>query len=356
MGLAHNWIAWEDPAGETPGGEIMQAMRVCLSLLVFCAISLTAADPPTAEIGNGKIRAKLYLPDVSNGFYRGTRFDWSGVIFSLEANGHSYYGPWFTKRNPAIRDFVYEGEDIVAGACSSTMGPADEFRPVGYDAAAPGGTFLKIGVGALRKADAAAYDGYRLYEVANPGRWSVRRSSSAITFEQSLEASGFGYVYRKEVRLVKGKSEMVLLHRLKNTGKQAIETTVYNHNFLVLDGQGPGEGAVITVPFAIRSARAPSPELAKIEGNRIVYQKTLTGRDVVSCPVEGFGTTAADHAIRIENSALKAGMSIQGDRPLRSINLWSIRSNISMEPFIAVSVAPGKVFRWTTTYRYYRLP
>lgn len=49
-------------------------------------------------------------------------------------------------------------------------------------------------------------------------------------------------------------------------------------------------------------------------------------------------------------------MSIQGDRPLRSINLWSIRSNISMEPFIAVSVAPGKVFTWTSTYRFYTMP
>jgi len=334
----------------------MQAMRVCLFVLFLSAMPLAAADPPTAEIGNGKIRAKLYLPDASSGFYRGTRFDWSGVIFSLVANGHSYYGPWFTKRNPAIRDFVYEGEDIVAGACSSTMGPADEFRPVGYDAAAPGGTFLKIGVGALRKPDAAPYDGYRLYEVANPGRWSIRRSTSAIAFEQSVEDSGFGYVYRKEVRLVKGKSEMVLVHRLKNTGRKAIETTVYNHNFLVLDGKAPGEGAVITVPFAIRSARPPNPELAKIEGNRIVYLKTLIGKDVVTAPVEGFGATASDHAIRIENSALKAGMSIQGDRPLRSINLWSIRSNISMEPFIAVSVAPGKVFTWTSTYRFYTMP
>ncbi|MFN0103311.1 MAG: hypothetical protein ACKV2U_14625 [Bryobacteraceae bacterium] len=333
-------------------------MPVLPSLLLLFAMSLAAADPPTAEIGNGKIRAKLYLPDAANGFYRGTRFDWSGVIHHLEAEGHTYYGPWFTKRNPAIRDFVYEGDDIVAGPCSSTMGPADEFRPVGYDAAKPGGTFIKIGVGALRKPDAAPYDGYRLYEVANPGKWTIRRRSDSIDFTQVLkeDASGFAYVYSKAIRLAKGKSEMVMFHSLKNTGQQAIETTVYNHNFLVLDGKGPGPGAVITVPFAIRSARPPNAQLAEIDGNRIVYKKTLTGRDVVSCPVEGFGASASDHEIRIENSGLKAGMSIHGDRPLRSINLWSIRSNISMEPFIVVSVATGKEFTWTSTYRYYTVP
>lgn len=338
----------------------MQSMLLLSRFLVLsCAVVpfLAAADPPTAEIGNGKIKAKLYLPDTASGFYRGTRFDWSGVIFHLEAEGHTYYAPWFTKRNPSIRDFVHEGEDIVAGPCSSTTGPADEFRPVAYDAAKPGGTFIKIGVGALRKPDAAPYDGYRVYEIANPGKWTVRRRSGSVDFTQTLrdEASGYAYVYRKSVRLVKDKSEMVMFHSLKNTGSQPMETTVYNHNFLVLDGKPPGPGAVITVPFAIRSPRPPNSQLAEIQGNRILYKKTLTGTETVTCPVEGFGSGASDHEIRIENTALKAGMSIHGDRPLLRVNLWSIRSNISMEPFIAVSVAPGKEFTWTNTYRYYPL-
>lgn len=333
-------------------------MRLLLPFLALSALSAAAAGPPEAEISNGKIRAKLYLPDTSSGFYKGTRFDWSGVIYSLEAEGHSYYAPWFTKRSSTVRDFIYEGDDIIAGPCSSTAGPADEFRPVGFEAAKPGGTFIKIGVGELRKPDAAEYSGYRLYQVANNGSWHVRKRADSIEFTQTLNSAGtgYGYVYRKAVRLVEGKSEMVLFHSLKNTGKEPIETTVYNHNFLVLDGKGPGAGTTIQVPFAIRSAKPPKSDLAEIAGNRLTYKKTLSGTDVVSCPIEGFSTNAADHEIRIENAALKAGMSLRGDRPLQSINLWSIRSNVSMEPFIAISVAPGKEFTWTTTYRYYALP
>ena len=127
------------------------------------AVAAMAADPPHAEISNGKIRASVYLPDPVNGFYKGTRFDWSGVVRTLAANGHSYYGPWFTKRSQTVHDFVYEGQDIVAGPCSSTMGPADEFRPVGYDAAKLGETFVKIGVGALKRLDEKAYDAWRLF-------------------------------------------------------------------------------------------------------------------------------------------------------------------------------------------------
>jgi hypothetical protein len=298
------------------------------------------------------------LPDPVNGFYHGTRFDWSGVVRSLEANGHRYYGPWFTKRSETVRDFIYDGADIVAGPCSSTMGPADEFRPLGYDAAKPGGTFVKIGVGLLKRPDEKAYDAYRLYAIADHGKWSVQRNADSIEIAQIVSdgSSGYGYEYRKTLRLVKGKTEMELEHRLKNTGKTAIETEVYNHNFLIIDGKGPQAGTKVLLPFAVSTERKPNPELAVIEGNTVVYNKTLAGEDVVTFPIIGFGDTASDHEIRIESRELKAGMSVRGDKPLKRVNLWSIRSNVSVEPFIAVSVAPGQEFRWTSSYRYYSIP
>src|SRR5213593_1688217 len=62
---------------------------------LLCAVwtigSVLAADPPQAVISNGQIRAKLYLPDPNDGFYRSTRFDWSGAVLSLEYAGHNFY-------------------------------------------------------------------------------------------------------------------------------------------------------------------------------------------------------------------------------------------------------------------------
>jgi hypothetical protein len=99
----------------------------------------------------------------------------------------------------------------------------------------------------------------------------------------------------------------------------------------------------------------PSPDLASIEGNKIVYKKTLAGEDVVSFPIDGFGDVASDHEIHVESNALKAGMSMRGDKPLKRVNLWSIRSNVSVEPFVSVSVAPGKEMQWTSSYLYYSI-
>jgi len=120
---------------------------------------LLAADPPQAEITNGQIKVKLYLPDARNGFYRGTRFDWSGVIASLEYNGHNYYGPWFNRVDPKVDDFRFEGAEIIASPCSGVTGPVEEFQThgsaLGWDEAKVGGTFIKIGVGVLRKGEAS---------------------------------------------------------------------------------------------------------------------------------------------------------------------------------------------------------
>jgi hypothetical protein len=327
-------------------------------LLVFAMMTtelLPGAEGPVAEISNGEIRARIHLPDANAGFYRGTRFDGSGIIYSLQYKGHEYYGPWFDRIEPPVHDFVYRGAEIVAGAASAITGPVDEFAPSGWEQAQPGGVFLKIGVGALRRPDAAPYDSYRLYDAASRGTWTVRTARDSVEFTHTLAdaSTGYGYVYRKTVRLEPGKPEMVLEHRLKNTGRRAIETSVYNHNFLTLDRQAPGAGLTITFPFAIRAGQPPDARLAAIRGNQVAYLRTLEGQDRVAMPVEGFGTSVRDHDIRIENTRLGAGVRIAGDRPLARVYLWSIRSVVSVEPFVAVAAAPGEEFTWTTRYTYY---
>lgn len=118
---------------------------------------VSAGSAPEAEIAHGPLRLRLYLPDANTGFYRGTRFDWSGVIGGLEYAGHNYYPQWFQRSDPSVHDFIYDGADIVAGPCTAVTGPAEEFvangKALGYDEAKAGGTFVKIGVGVLRKPD-----------------------------------------------------------------------------------------------------------------------------------------------------------------------------------------------------------
>jgi hypothetical protein len=316
----------------------------------------TAADIPQAQLNNGQLKVTINLPDRDRGFYRGTRFDWSGVIEEVEHRGHSYYGRWFQKTDAGVHDFEYRGAEIVAGPCTAITGPAEEFTAQGYEEAKPGGTFVKIGVGALRKAgDGGKYDNFHLYEMANPGRWSVRKGAGFVEFTHELRdaASGYAYLYRKVVRLTPGKPELAIEHSLKNTGQRPLKGSVYNHNFLFLDHQAPGPEVVITVPFQIVTERAATTGIAEVRGNQIVYLKMLEGEDRVHTVFSGFGNTAKDYDFRVENRKTGSGMRVTGDRPLVREALWSIRAVLSMEPFIAIDVAPGAEFTWKLVYEYY---
>lgn len=85
------------------------------------------SDYPKAEISNGLITARIYLPDGKNGYYRSTRFDWSGAIYSLQYKGHEFCAKWFDRVDPQVINWVYNGTEIVSGPCSALFGPVDEF-------------------------------------------------------------------------------------------------------------------------------------------------------------------------------------------------------------------------------------
>src|SRR5437868_3152406 len=144
-----------------------------LTFLTLAVGLAVAADFPSTEIKNDQIRAKVYLPDAKSGFYHSTRFDWSGVIGSLEYKGHNYYGPWF-RTITGVYDFGYEDKDVTSAPFTAMVGPGEEYqtdgKALGYDEAKAGETFIKIGVGVLRKPDDANYEHSKAYKIADAGK------------------------------------------------------------------------------------------------------------------------------------------------------------------------------------------
>jgi len=339
-------------------------------LLIFLIFSFvlcqaqTNEAPPTGHISNGQVDVSFYIPDAANGFYRGTRFDWSGIIYSLLYKGEEYYGRWYTSIDPGIHNNVQRiGTDgkgeVVTGIASSGQGPAEEFltsnKALGFDEAKPGDTFLKIGVGVLRRPDDKPYDRYRDYEIVDGGKWTTKIGQDNVEFTQTLSnpVSGYGYVYTKTLRLLPGKPMMRIEHQLRNTGARPLVSSVYDHNFFVTHNHQTGPDNVITTPYPMKSRRPPSPDLARIEGNKLLFVRPLSTLEMVSMQIEGFEPTAKDYSFRVENISTGTGYSVQGDRPLNNILLWAIYTNISMEAFINLQADPGKEERWAYEYTYF---
>jgi hypothetical protein len=313
-------------------------MRVLL-LLALTFTQVLAPPPPEADISSGSVRAKLYLPNAETGYYRGTRFDWSGVIASLEWKGHSYFGLWFEKYDPKLHDAI--------------TGPVEEFSTVGYDEAKAGESFVRIGVGAVRKPEEPAYRQFATYDITDAGTWTVNKAADSIEFVHELrDTSGYAYEYHKTVRLTG--NTLVLEHRLKNTGRKAIATNVYEHNFYVLDGELTGPDYVVRFPFVPRAAR-PLNGLAEIRGKEVTFLKPFEPKQSVYTEIEGFGATPADYDIRVENTKTGAGVRQTSDRPMSKLAFWSATKTVCPEPFIDLRIDPGKESSWRITYEFYEV-
>jgi hypothetical protein len=307
--------------------------------------ALAAAEPPQAEIANAHIQAKLYLPDPENGYYRSTRFDWSGVISSLQYASHEYFGVWFPRYDPKINDAI--------------TGPAEEFRTneagLGYAEAKAGGTFIRIGVGVVRKPQERAYRFANTYEIVDHGQWKVRKGRDRIEFRHILAGEpGYAYDYRKTVRLEKNRPVMTIEHSLKNTGRLPIETVQYNHNFFMIDKLPIGPDVSIRFPFELK-AMADLRGLAEVRGREIVFLRGPQGREAAFTELQGFGNTVEDYDIRIENRKAGAGVRITADQPLAKLLFWAISTTACPEPYVAMRIEPGRESKWKISYEFYTL-
>ncbi len=303
---------------------------------------MPTAEPPQATITNGLVRTTLYLPDAQRGYYQGTRFDWSGAFKSLEHNGHQYVDQWFEIYDPKIHDAI--------------NGPVEEFTALGYADTKPGDTFVKIGVGVLRKPDDKPYSFARPYDVVDYGKWNVKTGKDYANFRHELsDEGGYAYQYVKTVRLVKGKPELVLEHRLENTGRKLIETSVYNHNFFVIDKQPTGPGIEVRFPFAVKGEGRGFGSAILTKDSSLVYARDLEKREqVFSAGLQGFGPTADAYDIRIENVKTGAGVRATGDQPIEKLVYWACSTTSCPEPYVKLRAAPGQTVTWTITYAFYQ--
>ena len=303
----------------------------------FLPAQEAASGFPSHTLANDEVRMVVLLPDVERGAYRATRFDWSGIIASLQYRGHEYFGYWKDTRDPTVH------EDLT--------GPAESYWApgLGYDEADPGEGFIRIGIGVLEKPEEEAYRPFATYPILDHGKWGVQKKKDRIRFTHTLSSdSGYGYVYTKEIRLTEDQPGFVIDHSLKNTGSKTIETDQYNHNFFMIDGTRTGPDMEVSFPYAV-SCENDLKGLVSIDENKFIFNKPF-GDESVWMELEGYGTTAADHQFTVRNKKTGAGVAVRMDRPLHRMTFWAIDRTLCPENCLLIRVAPGETFTWEATY------
>jgi hypothetical protein len=182
----------------------------------------------------------------------------------------------------------------------------------------------------------------------------VQRKPDRVTFSHTLSDSTCSYLYTKTISLVKGKARLVIEHSLKNTGRRAIETDVYDHNLFPIDQQQTGPGLVLSFPFHLTGTEERGMgSLVDKRDTQIVFLRSLQQRESAYAMLQGYGDQPKDYTISIENHKTGAGMRITCDRPLSRLVFWSCYTTACPEPYIAIKAAPGEIVSWTLTYDLY---
>ncbi len=312
---------------------------------------------PSVELSNGIIKCKLYIPDAKNGYYRGSRFDWSGLIRKVIYKNHRFFGPWW----PGTETRSPEANDQVVGPAGEFgMGTFNMPAPPGYNEAKIGGEFLKIGVGILKKSKLdidpktkkANYFFGRNYKIIEPIPWVIKHGKDWISFTQEVKNfKGYGYIYTHKIYLIKNKSEFIDQYTLKNIGKKEIYQTHYAHNFTSIDNQPVGTDYELTFPF---NPQIVSPsDYMFVNGKKILFSKSLKTNAVFTV-IKGFNTNkSTDNQVIIKNIKTGAGVKIKGNHPFIWCCFFATPKVVCPEFFVNIKIKPGETFKWKDSYKFF---
>jgi hypothetical protein len=314
----------------------LAGMIVIISLLSCNSDKLNFDQYPSLTISNDEVEMKLYLPDPENGLYRGTRFDWSGVIGSVRYKGHEYFGYWKKTHDPFFH------EDL-SGPVEGYIDPG-----LGYDEAEPGGEYVRIGVGVIEKPDEEQYSFRNFYKLLDSGIWTIDHGSDWITFSQELQSDiGYSYVYQKTIRLKE--DGFIMEHRLENTGTRVIETDQFNHNFFMIDGEPSGTAFRLRFPYPV-STESDTQGFVELQGNELRFIRDVKGEENFFLLLEGYGSEASDHQVTVINEKSGAGVRFSVNKPLYRMAFWACHTTLSPENSIWISVEPGESETWDSDY------
>jgi hypothetical protein len=326
----------------------MRRALAALVLLLGASPRLGAEDYPQTVIKTDKLKFTLYGADAKKGFYRGTRFDHAGVFGNVEFAGHKIFGPWKDKHDPTNYD------DIV--------GPCEEFgieKPLGYDDAKVGETFLKIGVGELEKPKEAKYSFANKYKIVKPLEWKTEGPVAGVRgWVASQTANGYGYWYMKTLLATDG-GELVISHALKNTGEKRIVTDFYNHNFFNVDGDPVGPNYSFVFPCAVKAQdlKGKFGELVELKDKEFRFKDKLPGGDFVMAGITGFDPMLiADRRFEMRHAPSGVRIAVEHSYSFAKFNVWGIKTTICPEPYMAIDLKPGEEKEWTITYTFTHEP
>lgn len=320
-------------------------------------------------LGSEAFNVTVFLPPASPdeiSYYNATRFDWSSQIGNVCIGDHVLFADRFWRgfaHDPANPEAAVGlasefgcgefGALCPAGTLNYEAGSLNGL--LGYQEAAVGEAFVKIGVGKLMKPEQDVYSPFFRYAFAEYPQWDVQvLGSRSIQMTQEISLNQrWGYRLQTIVKVLD--SELRLETTLTNIGSEHFSTPHYSHNFLSADRSPIGPPWVLSMVPEVQSKIEPGVgSWSEPIGDYFASSgEAMTATDIVP---EGIKIKA--EFVGEQNRRAAAAWTAQyGDivihsnqqnslEALYAYNVYVEQTTLSPEPIQMLSVAPGGSASW----------
>jgi hypothetical protein len=300
------------------------AAALIAASIATLSLAARAASAEVHVLASDGLRIEIEVDTDRNAAEFGPRFDRTAVVRSVTLDGVELLGPWGLSD-----EFGLYGDGVL-----------------GYETAATGETFVKIGVGRLVRDTAERYDFAHPYPVDMLFPVEVTAGDASLSVRQRAG----DYDYRKSYEL-RGADGLVIQYELTNTGATPWTFEHYNHHWFRAEHVAVGPGYRVVTGFELPEAdtafrREPfSLEMTAplAPGAAAYYASDLDAARAGSGTFEW----QVDGAPVIRYQA-----SFSPDR----FAVYAAADGFCPEVFTRVALEPGATAAWSASYRFTKPP
>jgi hypothetical protein len=309
--------------------------------LLKSSAALCAADPAPAShvLKSGDLEIELMDPDSSDRYNRGVRFTPVAAILRARLGEHQFLS-------------APEKHDPLTAAAGIFSEFDIHTTPPGFADAKMGESYMKIGVGLLKK-DADAYNFYAQHELLKAARTESKWADDCADFRQTCGDEAGHYSYELSAHVELTKRELRVAWTLRNTGTKVLETQQYAHPCVRFDDANVDERYSLAVP-ADFTCKQLDPFSLKWEqrGREIHFLSKVESPGNLTIPVENKqnGEKLQTMLVRQDKSEMELTCSVS--LPCSSVRIYASPEFLSPEQFITLSLKPQESVSWTQSYTF----
>ncbi|MGI5967320.1 aldose 1-epimerase [Anaerotruncus sp. AF02-27] len=269
--------------------------------------------------------------------YRGSRYDWSGIVKQVTLYGKSTF---------LSREIASDGGCGLGGiGLCSVFEWADTSI---YDSTAFADSFPMIGVGLLKKSDTLPFQFTKAYEVTPFEREVLCQNDTEAAFHTLPHfCNGIAVDQRKTVSL-QG-TVLTVTHTLHNVGEKEIRATEFSHNFFRFGADGVDRGYRLQFPYSI----APTLRRGSLLIERDAYRVAAFDQATASTAfwVHGYEGMKT-HWMKLTRDDSPLSVLVEDLFPVVNFYSWNNKDAFCPETFCGIALKPGESTTYSRRYTF----